>query len=189
MSKDQDDKEVSKTNSGVRAEGDLDSVAETAEEAEKVMKTEKVSEDSINDFNDWRPRTEDEKDDLKQKTVDKASIDTKKPEEKAKGFKKDISEASQKAKNSVKKEETGKEVLKASETFANPFLSQIVGLIRKTEKTLYSKLMLKFNPYFFDSGDLSADIEEKRNGKYKMDINISEKETREAVQENLGKED
>lgn len=182
MSKDKNQKKVKETNSGVRAEGDLHDVAEVAEEVEKVMDSEEnISEDSVKKFNDWRPRREDKTRDIKEKTVEKAAIDKKDAEKESNGVKEDLSEA----KEDIKKKKEPEKVVKASKKATRPFMSKLFSNIRKMEKILYSKLMLRFNPYFFDSTNVSADIREKRNGDYRMDVNMTESQARENLQSNL----
>ena len=184
--KDQNKKKITKTNSGLRAEGDFDEVVKTAEEVEKAIESDnEISQDSVDDFKDWRPQKEDQDLDIKSKTVEKASIDKKKSEKNTEGVKKDLEEAKANFKQGIEKENSDGEVVEGSKKAARPFLSKLFAGLRKIEKTLYSKLMLKFNPYFFDTEKISADLRKKKNGNYRMDVNISEDEPRENLQSEL----
>lgn len=182
---------IEETNSGVRKEGDLEEIAEFAREVEDVMKEEDAREDSIEKFEDWRPREDDQEEDIKRKTVKAASIPEKRMEKDSNGVK-DVADAGEKAikagKKIGKRENPGKDVKDASKKFVQPFYSLSARVTRNIEEKVYSDLMLKFNPYFFDTEDFSADLRSKKN-EYVIDVDVADKSSRESLKERMaGKE-
>ncbi|MFT4892730.1 MAG: hypothetical protein ACI8Z7_000514 [Candidatus Nanohaloarchaea archaeon] len=176
--------DIEETNSGLRKEGDLEEIAEFAGEAEEVIK-QKEDEEVAEDFEEWRPRSSDSQEDMKRKTVKSASLRKRNIEEESQGMD-DIANAGKKAveagKNTVKKkkpEGAGEATFDA----LRPFFSGSLKALRKVEEKVYSSLMLKFNPYFFDAGDLSADIGRKRNGDYRFDLDTTDEESRKALKQ------
>lgn len=177
------------TNSGVRKEGDIEDIAEFAREVEEVMKEEEAGEQSINEFNEWRPREDDGKEDIERRTVQAASLSQKEMEERSEGVK-DIADAGEEAvkvgKKLGKRQSPESEVKDASRKFFQPFYSVSAKIARNLEKKVYSNLMLKFNPYFFDSSDFSADLRE-RDDDYVIDVDVSDKSSRDALKEQLAR--
>jgi len=145
------DDSVEETNSGVKKKGDIEDVADFAREVEKGLENE-VEDESINEFNEWRPRENEEKEDFAKKTVELASISEKKAEKNSKGVKdfsnagKNVVEAGKKA---VKRENPQKELKKASKEMVRPIYSESIKVARGFEEEVYSKIMIRFNPYFF----------------------------------------
>jgi hypothetical protein len=172
------------TNSGVRKKGDIEDIAEFAREVEEVMEDEDVDEESVDEFQRWRPREEDTEDDIRERTVETASIDETESEEKTDGVKEDISRAGKAAKQAGKKLENGenpeKEAEKASKRILRPLNSLSARMVRSLEKKIYSS-MTKFNPYFFDSKEFSADLKKQENGDYAMNINIPDEGRRNSL--------
>lgn len=181
--------DVEETNSGVRKEGDLEDIAEFAEEAEEVIK-DKEPDEAVKEFEQWRPRSSDTTRDMKRKTVESASLGKRDIEDESQGIE-DIANAGKKAveagKNTVRKkkpEGAGEATFDA----LRPVFSGSLKALRKIEEKVYSSLMLKFNPYFFDAGDLSADIGKKGNGNYKLDLDTTNEESRKALKERFTEE-
>jgi hypothetical protein len=163
---------VEETNSGVKKKGDWKEIAEFGEEVEDVVEGS-AEESSVKKFNEWRPRVEESERDVKRKTVDEAVIPENSLEKESNGVK-DFREASGKAaeagKKAAKRENPEKEIRDASKDAAKPFYSGIAKLFRKLENLVYSKIVLKLNPYYLDTEDFSADIKHKRKGKFEMDV-------------------
>lgn len=177
------------TNSGVKKEGDIEEVSKFAEEVEEVMDAEDVDSSSIEKFNAWRPRPDDDKENIEEKTVEEASIPETKAEKKSEGVKKDIEKAGEAAREAGKKIGRGEvpeeEVRKTTKRFVRPIYSGTVKMTRGLEEKIYSKMMLKLNPYFFDAREFSANITEDRKGQYTMDVNVPDKNYREALKDNF----
>ena len=173
---------VKKTNSGLKKEGDIEEVSEFAEEVEEVIEEEDINEDTVEKFHEWKPEKDDDRKDIEKKTVETASIPEKPAEEKSEGVKKDIERAGKAAKDAGKKaarkENPGPELAKASRRFIRPVYSGAVKATRGFEKKVYSGMMVKFNPYFFDSREMSADLKADKNGNYTMRVNVPDKNYR-----------
>ena len=180
-------KGLEETNSGVKKKGDIEDVAEFAREVEKGLEDE-VSEESITEFNEWRPREQDDKKDIERKTVKAASLNEKDVEEKSNGVK-DISEAGKKTvkagKNALKPRKAGKDLKEASKKVIRPIQSGSRKTARGLEENVYTHVMTKFNPYFFDAKEFSADLRAERDGGYSMEVNVPDKVQRNELKENL----
>lgn len=180
---------VKKTNSGLKKKGDLEDIAEFAEEVEEVIQEEEVDEETVKDFEKWKPKKEDGQTDIEKKTVKTASISKKPVEEKSEGVKKDLEKAGSAAKDAgkkmTKKENPGPEIKKASKRAVRPVYSRTVRATRDLEERIYSNIMVKFNPYFFDSKELSADLRADKDGKYTMNVNMPNKRYRNALKKKI----
>lgn len=174
---------IESTNSGVRKQGDIEDIAEFAREVEETLEDEDMEEDSLEEFDRWRPKEEDSEEDIKSRTVEAASIDRTESEEKTNGVKEDISSAGKAAKKATRKmengESPGREVEKASRRVLRPLNSVSAKVLRDLEEKIYSS-MTKFNPYFFDAKEFSADLE-KKDGKYIMNLNVPDESRRNAL--------
>lgn len=183
------EKGLKETNSGVKKKGDIEEVAEFAREVEKGLEDE-VSEESISEFNEWRPREQDEKKDIERKTVKAASLNEKDVENKSNGVK-DFSEAGKKTveagKNALKPRKAGKDLKEASKKVIRPIQSGSRKTARGLEENVYSHVMTKFNPYFFDAKEFSADLRADKDGSYSMEVNVPDKVQRNELKENLGR--
>lgn len=177
--------DVEETNAGVKKKGDLEEVAGFARDVEKVMDEEIDDSKSIERFRDWRPREDDSKEDIRKKTVEAATVPEKELEEKSDG-KRDIAKAGEKALSGGKKLKKGKkpagDFKEASRRFVRPFYSVSAKITRKLEEKVYSDLMLKFNPYFFDTEDFSADLRMSK-GQYVFDVGVADKNSRDCLKQ------
>lgn len=183
-------KKVKETNAGISAEGDIEEIAEVAEKTEKILEENKnINNDEAKSFGEWKPQKNDEEEDIKNKTVEKASIGTKNVEKETNGVKEDLTSASEEVKNATKNVKNGRKAqnhaLKASKKLVRPFIAKSIKSLRATEKTLYSKLMLRFNPYFFDTEKVAVDVRHEKEEKYRMDINVTEENTRKILQKDI----
>mgnify|MGYP006269405589 CR=1 FL=1 len=179
------------TNAGVKKKGDIEEVAEFAEKLEEGLE-EEVEKDSIQDFDDWRPRQEDGKKDIEKKTVEAASLKRSSNEEESNGVR-DLSEAGRKTveagKKLVKGENPNSELKEASKKMAKPVESGSRKMARGFEHQVYSKLMIKLNPYFFDAKEFSADLRARKDGSYSMEVNIPDSSKRSHLVDNLKSEE
>lgn len=183
--------DVKETNSGVRKEGSLEEIADFTREVEKIMRDEEADSSSVEKFDSWRPREDDGKEDIERKTVEAASLSRKRLEEESEGMK-DIAEAGEKAIKAGKKVGKGdnpeEEVKDASKDFLKPIYSFSAKFARNLEKNVYSKIMLKFNPYFFDTEDFSADLRRKKDD-YVIDIDVSDKSSRDRLKDKMARKE
>ncbi len=176
------DKKFKETNSGVKKEGDIEEIAGFARDVEEVLKSEDISEESIEKFDEWRPREKDSVKDIEEKTVKAASIGERNIERETDGIKKDVGragvEAVQASKKMMEKEKADKELKKASKSLFRPIAAGSIKSVRMIEEKVYSSLMTKFNPYFFDVEEFSADLRCEKDGSYSMSINIPDEKRR-----------
>ena len=183
---------VEETNSGVKKNGNWKQIAEFGEEVEDVLEASGSDEQSLEKFGDWRPKVEESESDVKRKTVDEATLKEKEIEEENDGLRNDLKHASDKmaeaGQKAVNKEVPDKEIIEASGEAAKPFYSHIAGLLRRLESAIYSKITLRFNPYYLDTEDFSVDIKDKKNGEFEMDVAVPEEEKRKGLKESF-KED
>lgn len=178
---------LEETNSGVKKKGRINDVAEFSDEVEKVMEEAGAEKQSIKDFKDWKPEKDDSEDKVKEKTVKKASMPKKEIEEETEGVKKDLEQAAKNAGNATKKikqrKKPNKELKEASKDAAKPVISKSIKMARKTEETIYSKFMLKFNSYYFDTKEFSANLTRKDEENYEMAVDAPDKKYREALKQ------
>lgn len=182
---------IQETNSGIRVKGNIDDIVAFSKRFEKFMENEDLGEDCSRNFKDWRPEKEDSEKDIEKRTAEHASIPKTEVESKSRGFSGDIKEskeemkkAASKAKDSGDATEAGWSLIKAIEDFFRPFISSFFSLTRKTEEEIYSKLMLKFNSYYFDTREISICLD-KKDGGYIISINSPIEEYRKLLKEKL----
>lgn len=181
------EEDLEETNAGVKKNGDIEEVADFARKVEEGLKDE-VEEKSIEDFNGWRPREEDKEKDIERKTVEAASISSKSVEEKSNGVE-DISEAGKKTveatKKAVKRENPDQELKEASKKIKRPIKSGSRKAARGLEEGIYSKVMTKLNPYFFDTKEFSADLRANKDGSYSMEVSVPDSDKRNNLKDSL----
>jgi len=188
MSESENKKDIEETNAGVKKKGNWKEISEFGEEVEDAIDGSADNE-SLERFGNWRPKVEESEKDVKQKTVDEAVLGERHLEEQSEGVAKDLKNASGKmaeaGKKAVKKETPETEIVEASEDIAKPFYSNIARFIRTIESKVYSWFALRFNPYYFDTEDLSVDMKHRKNGEFEMDVSVPEEETRKELKDNL----
>jgi hypothetical protein len=184
------DQPVEETNSGVKKRGNWAEITEFGEKVEDVIQ-DSAGKSSIGKFSDWRPRIEESERDVKQKTVDKAVLTEKEIEKDSNGVE-DLKEASGKAakagKKAVKAENPEHEIRDASKNAAKPFYSGIAKIFRRLENLIYSKIVLKLNPYYLDTEDFSADIKHRKGGEFEMGVSAPKKDMRKDLKEGFEKD-
>ncbi|MFW6065100.1 MAG: DUF5828 family protein [Candidatus Natronoplasma sp.] len=170
------------TNSGLKFEGDWEETCDFSEELEEVMEEFIESKEEIDEFEDWRPHLEDSDDDMKEKTAEEAVVGKRNIEEDFEGARLEIDRAEEKMFDSVKDVKEGvnpSKDLKAALLEIEKVLGvESIRSVRKIEKTIYKKLMLKLNPYYFDTEDFSVNLEIRKNGIYCLSINVTDERLR-----------
>lgn len=183
---------IKETNAGVKKQGEIEEVADFSDKVKNEMEDSGIDSETVERFKKWSPDQEDTRQDIKKKTVEEASIDEKNIEKESNGIKQDLAEARQQAgkagKKVKEKDRPEKELKEASKNVSKPFMSSLLKCSRFLEKEIYDKIMLKFNPYYFDSKEVTADLREKRNGKYDMDVNTTDQKFRDNLHSRFGKE-
>ncbi len=179
---------VETTNSGVRAEGSWNEICQFLKDFEST--TEDLEDGkTVDDLNYWRPREDEEDEEVVKKTAEKASMNKRTVEENCQGAKKDLKDAEKDLANSVKGAKNGenpKEDLKdASRKIIRAISVESIKSLRKVEKMIYEKFMIKFNSCYFDTGKFSVNLKRKGNDLYSTKINIPDKNLREKTQEEI----
>jgi hypothetical protein len=188
MSESENEKDIEETNAGVKKKGNWKEISEFGEEVEDAIDGS-ADEESLERFGSWRPKVEESEKDVKKKTVDEAVLGERNLEEQSDGVAEELKNASGKVakagKKAAKKETPETEIVEASESIAKPFYSSIAKFFRKVESKVYSWFALRFNPYYFDTEDLSVDMKHKKNGEFEMDVAVPADETRKELKDNL----
>jgi len=183
---------VKETNSGVRKEGSWKEISEFAEKALQALQDSDVDEKYVKEYREWRPKQEEREEDFKEKTAKDATLAHKKIEDKSNGVKEDLGDASKQmaraGKKAAKKEKPKKEVKKAFTDVFDMISAKIIGFTRKMERLLYSKVMMRFNPYFFDTEEFSADVRRKKDGGYSLEIDMPREKPRKQIKDKLKEE-
>lgn len=150
---------VEKINSGLKVGGDWQQICDFSKDFEKVVR-KRFDEKSANEYKEWRPREEENIDDVTNKTAKKASMKKSKYEEKY----------------------SEKQFEKSSKNILSNIASKAFRFLRKTEELIYSKIMLKFNNYYFNTSNLFISLKDDSDEKYEMTLNIPKDDLREEVQ-------
>ncbi len=187
---------VEKKNNGIRKEGDLEEIAEFSREMKCVLEEVCEDEEPIENFDSWRPRKDDNEDDIKKRTADVASISETEVENESEGIKEDLSEAKEELKKEIEllngEEETNdidhsEDGLWVSiKKFFKPFASATLKFVRETEKMIYL-FMLSFNPYYFDAEKFSVSLE-KNKDEFEINFKSPEEDYRHTVRQKFGGE-
>ncbi|MBS3781672.1 MAG: hypothetical protein KGY68_03575 [Candidatus Thermoplasmatota archaeon] len=103
----------------------------------------------------------------------------------------DIAESVDKktAERKEKEKSATKELKDASKCINRLVGAKSIESLRKMEKAIYEQIMLKFNPYYFDTEHFSVNLEEKNNDHYLLTVNIPDDQLRETIKDGLEKED
>ncbi len=158
------------TNSGVRLKGPWDQVCDFAKGFENVIKKTDMGEQTLSKYQYWRPRKNDSEDDIKRKTVEEAKINIK--DVKNSKIAKKVNEISG-SKDDIIKNTTSKAI--------KTIYFESVKCFIKMEEIVYGKLMLNFNPYFFDREEFSANLRVKDKNRCEFNINFNDDDLRNQV--------
>ncbi len=116
-------------------------------------------------FERWRPRQEDTKKDLREKTAQEESLQTTGIEEKSDGMKKEIQHAGHEMRRSGeevakrKPRESLKRAEAAGSSAARGVIPSIIRSFRVLEEMLYVNLMGRTSPNYFECGAFTVAIE------------------------------
>lgn len=184
-------KSLETTAMGIRCRGELEDVASFSEEVKNVLEEVDADEEDIEEFDYWKPEENDDENQIKDRTVKTTSIRERKIENDSEGIKNDLSRFKDKLesetedshysdqKNSVY---SPKKILSTYKKLFKPIASESLKLIRRMEEVIYSKVMLNFNPCYFDSKRFSVSLK-KDNGKFEINFNSPEKKYRRALKQ------
>lgn len=187
------------THSGIKVEGNWEDICDFARDLEGILKESyerkdyaENMDDSIENYKDWRPREEEDEEDITKKTAEEASMEEKDVENDFKGTDEELKSAGKKVKDSISRATDEKRSATAELKEASKCINRLVGCksiksLRKMEKAIYEQVMLKFNPYYFDTEYFSVNLEEK-NDYYLLTVNIPEEKLRENIKKGFKEE-
>lgn len=186
-------KEVEETNTGVKKTGSWEAISNFGEKVEEALEKAGIRDESVKRFSNWRPRIEEAEADVKEKTLEAATIEERKIEVQEEEVKKHLGDASEKIAEAGDKVKQGKtpehEIAVASKDAAIPVVSRIFKMLRILETFIYSKFIMRFNSFYLDTGDLSVNVSNSNKGNYTMDVKVSRKEHRDSLHESFGAEE
>ncbi len=178
------DKGLETTNAGLKYCGNWDEVCDFARDLEEVLKEYVPKSRSIDNFHKWRPREDDDEEDVAEKTAEGALPETRKVEEDFRGTKEEIKGAEEDLKEAVEDVKNGED---PSQDFkeASKHIGRLVGAksmrsLREAERNIYERIILKLNPYYFDEDDFSINLDRKGD-LYILTVNIKDEENRRRV--------
>lgn len=152
----------------MKSENDTEGFLEFSKKIKDVMEEMGVKEDRIEEFESWRPCEGDSKKDLKKRTAEITSMRDTKVEKESKGLSGDMKEAKENMKEAIGEakqrkcvKESEKSFVKSITDFFRPFLAYFFKFARKTEETIYSDVMLRFNSCYFDADKISIRLDRK----------------------------
>lgn len=143
---------------GYSLEGSWDEIVRFGEEIISTFEEHDVEQETISEWDAWRPRSGEQEDEMRNKTVEKAKVEKgDKPSENVAETAKNLSETGKK----TTKGEIGEAAEKASE--ASKSAGKAVedasrGVVRAVEDKVYRRIT-KTNPMYFDSEDFNASLE------------------------------
>jgi hypothetical protein len=182
-----DEKPPEKTHTGVRKKGDWEEISGFAEDVKDAMEKSDIQQNSVEKYDEWRPREDESIENIKDKTVEAASLSKQEAEEKTDGVVQDMEKASRDIKRAGGKVREGEtpngELKNASKEATRPFYSQVLGFARKIEERIYSA-MVRFNSYYFDAEDVAVDIKQDGDD-YEMEVKVPEDGKRKQVQDEM----
>lgn len=152
--------------------------------------TEKQKE-SIEEFEEWRPRVEETDRDVSDKTAEKASTAEGEGEKEGASPMEDVKEATENAKEAVNatkeldQESATKNASKSLEQTQRATDTAVRRTVRAVEETIYKRLMTAISPYYFDNTLVSANLTKHSEGKFTLEINISDDELKKKVRHEL----
>ncbi len=186
---------VKKINSGVQIIGDWGDICSSSRTMESVIERFSDRDQSVDDFNGWRPREKDTKKNIVAKTAKNACLEEKQIEKDFNGTESELEEAGKNLKKSIndlsKGRNPGKGLKDASKNIGKVIGVKSVGSLRKIERLIYEHLMLRFNPYYFNTEDFYVSLEKNKsiNGdkRYILTLNNHNEKLRDELMKHLEK--
>lgn len=186
--------EYTESVSGFKMEGDWKDVVVHGEKVacalREIGKTEEKFEDEFDEYNDWRPKQDEDMDEISEKTSEKASIEENKTEKESDSPKKEVQKAGKQI------SEGTKELDNSPDEAVGEFSASVVYLVRAitvfarksvrhSEEVVFENLMTVLSPYYFDNELVSANIKGTSEDKYVLEINVNDDNLKDKVSEKL----
>lgn len=143
------------------------------------------------EFDDWRPKIEERRKDVSDRTADTASVDP--PENE------DIQEQVESAGDNIKEsfeaveendpKKAGSHWKDTTESLVLASGGTLQRILQWVEKSIYKNIMTLISPYYFDNELFSASLWKKSNEKYTFELVPNHDKFREVFEEELGEMD
>lgn len=154
-----------------------------------ISRTEEEFDDEFNDYNDWRPKDDEDMEEISEKTSKKASIDENEVEQKSDSPKEEVQKAGEQITEGTKELDKPDE---AVEEFSVSLIYLVRAItifarksVRHSEEAVFKNLMTVLSPYYFDNELVSANIQKKSEDVYILEINVNDDELKSEVSRKL----
>lgn len=178
---------VQKTVGGYQFEGEWEDVVDRGREVTSTLKETDADRAELEEWEEWRPRRDEALDDeVRERTVEKACMPENRVEQEGKTVR-DQSEQTVQDLGAAAQEVSEGRVRRAvhrASTFCQNAAMLLDTVARKTlrrvERVVYSDVVTRTNPYYFDSGMVSASIERKTgvlrgaDGEYRLVVRVND---------------
>lgn len=158
MADEDDSTEVEEESFGYSLEGTWIEIVEFGESIEQALLDHDVEDEVVDDWRSWRPRTDEEQREMREKTVEKAKVDKGND---AGEMADEAAEHLSKSREKTREGELGEAAENATES-AKSAGKAMEGAgrdaLRKVEDVVY-KRMGKTNPLYFDTQNFNASLE------------------------------
>lgn len=178
---------VQKTVGGYRFEGGWNEVVDRGREVTSVLRETDAENADLEEWEEWRPREDESMDDeVREKTVEKACMEENSVEREGRTVRDQSEEAVQALGEAAQEASKGRarRALDRVGTFAwrAGLLADTLArkALRRMERVVYSDVVTRTNPYYFDSGMVSASIERKTgilrgdDGEYRLVVRVND---------------
>ncbi len=164
---------IEMTNSGISLTGDWEDICSFAKDFENVIRDTEASNRTLSRYSNWRPRRDDSQEDIKQKTVDEAKLDIKDLERS--GFSKKVDDM-------CDREDIGNLIAVTSKAVKGLYLGS-ARYFSKIEELIYRNIMLKYNPYYFDGIEFSANLRLNNKKDCRLKVNFTDESMHDRVKQ------
>lgn len=180
--------------SGFKQEGGWVTIVEHGERITTALEKEGVDGSDFDDWNEWRPKAQERfRDDINQKTAEKASTNEGDGEREGKTPVEDIGVASENLNESITElvegdlEDAAEEGHDAVEHATRAVDSTARKSLRAVEQTVYKHVMTKVSPCYFDNPLVSANIDriQSKRPQYRFEVNVNDDGLKKRVSERL----
>lgn len=178
--------DVDESVSGFKLRGNWAEIVEHGERTTRVLKDlvdeeAAIDRSDLEEWDEWRPKADERlREDISEKTAEKASVSEGEGEKAGKAPDEDLKSAGKKLSESTEHlEAPGEAVNEWRESMnyvARAADSATRKAIRRVEGSVYQTVMTQMSPYYFDNGLVSANISraDADAGEYVFEININD---------------
>lgn len=171
---------MQETVAGVKIEGDWDDVANSGEDMQEALDGAAPDED-VAQFDDWRPRPDEDAEAVRERTVEQARVkenrveaDGKTAMDEAERAARDFSDAAQHMADGAV-EDASHDGRTATVRLFRSLETAARKLVRRIETFVYTHFQSRTNPYYLDTGSVSATLRQKgfRDDRYELTVDVT----------------